>query len=170
MLKFLMLLLFPTLLFGNENLWTKYEVNEKFNLEFKIHEENLHVRMSGATTGWIAVGFEPTKMMKDANIIIGYVSENETILEDHFSHSFTSHKSDILLGGVNNVTLVDSLEEKDVTFIEFSIPLDSGDEFDKALIPGEEYKIIFAIGEKDNLKTRHSFRDSIIIRLPENKE
>lgn len=169
MFKFLMLLLLPTALLGNENLWTDYQVGENFSLELKVEEDNLLVRMSSETKGWLAVGFEPTKMMKNANIIIGYVSDNETILEDHFSHSLTGHKSDELLGGENNVTLIDSSEIDGKTVIEFSIPLDSGDEFDKVLIPGEEYKIIFAIGKKDNLKTRHSFRDSAIVLIPENK-
>ncbi|HPF33332.1 MAG TPA: DOMON domain-containing protein, partial [Candidatus Sabulitectum sp.] len=38
-----------------------------------VEGNNLAVQLNGPTTGWVAVGFDPTQMMLNANIIIGYV-------------------------------------------------------------------------------------------------
>ncbi|MCD6121274.1 MAG: hypothetical protein J7K04_05515 [Spirochaetales bacterium] len=44
-------------------------ISKKITLKWKIEEKNLHIIiLSAETEGWLAVGFNPTKKMKDANI------------------------------------------------------------------------------------------------------
>ncbi len=46
--------------------------------------DTLAVELSGPTTGWVAVGFNPTQAMLNGNIIIGYVVASTTTLRDDF--------------------------------------------------------------------------------------
>jgi len=59
----------------------------------------------------------------------------------------------------------EAFESEGNTTFSFSIPLDSGDSFDQALNPGETVKVILAYGNKDDFKTKHSYRRSVEITL-----
>ena len=130
-----------------------------------VQEETLYVKLSAPTKGWIAVGFEPSKMMKDADIIIGYVKGTDIVIEDHFGFRPTSHRPDEEIGGTNDVTILGGTEDNGSTTLEFSIPLDSMDTFDRRLEKGKRYKVIVAYGKKDNLETYHKKRGSFEITL-----
>ena len=49
-----------------------------------IDEENLNIQVTAQTTGWVAVGFDPSSKIKDANILIGYVAADGAFLRDDF--------------------------------------------------------------------------------------
>jgi hypothetical protein len=123
--------------------------------QWKVEDQSLRVRVAAATTGWIAVGFDPSSRMKDANIIIGYVQEGEVFLSDGYGVGNTSHDSDESLGGSSDVSDVQGSEENGNTFLSFTIPLDSGDEYDRVLEAGNSYRIILATGGQDNFSSYH---------------
>lgn len=125
-------------------------------LEFKIEGEYLHCKLSASTSGWVAVGFNPTQQMKDANFIIGYVDAGNGAIRDDFGVSNTVHESDLSLGGNNNVTLLSSSETGETTRLEFLIQLDSGDSYDRVLEIGESYPLVFAKGNNDDFTSYHS--------------
>ncbi len=55
-----------------------YEITgAKITLEWKIDGPDLEVILTAPTRGWVPVGFDPSSLMKDANLIIGYVKGNE---------------------------------------------------------------------------------------------
>jgi len=51
------------------------------------------------------------------------------------------------------------------TVFEFSIPLDSGNNMYKPLVPGSTYTCRLARSNSDNFTTKHSHKDSITITL-----
>ncbi len=126
-------------------------------------KDNLYVIVSAPTDGWIAVGFEPTRMMKNANIIIGYVKGTEVVIDDQFGIKPTSHKPDTELGGTNDVTILGGSDTGDITTLIFSIPLDSMDTFDRKIEKGNEYTILVAYGTRDNLTSYHKKRGKVKI-------
>lgn len=79
--------------------------------DWAVQGDTLFIKLSAPTTGWIAVGFEPARMMKDADIIIGAVSEGEVLIEDHFGLKPTSHIRDEEIGGTNDVTILGGSEK-----------------------------------------------------------
>jgi len=128
-------------------------------VQWSVESEKVNITITGETDGWIAFGIEPENKMKDASIYIGYVTEDgEIVLEDHYGNTQISHKSDIQLGGTSDVEIIDGYERNGITSISFKIPLNSGDEYDKSLIPGSQYKIIAAMGRRDDLTSRHTNR------------
>jgi hypothetical protein len=134
--------------------------------QWKVEGENLHVRIAAATTGWVAMGFDPSSRMKDSNIIIGYVENGRVFLRDDFGTGQTSHGADEDLGGSDDITAADGAEEDGQTWLSFTIPLDSGDRYDRALEPGKSYTVNLAAGRNDDFRTYHGTkRAAVSIRL-----
>jgi len=151
-------------------LWGQSAMQEvdsgSMTVSWQVRGESLYIRISAPTAGWVAVGFEPSRMMKDADIYIGYVASDGTaVLEDHFADKLTGHQADTALGGRSDVSRVSGTEQGGVTTLEFLRPLNSGDSRDKALVPGQEYTMITAFGTRDNLTSVHRERGSVRIKL-----
>ena len=134
-------------------------------INWKILKTEIEVTVSAKTTGWIAIGFEPSKMMKDADMILFSVDHGKLIIEDHYGNGLTSQKLDTDLGGRNNVVGIAGSENNGITTGTFRIPLNSGDKYDKKLSVGNTYKLIVAYGKTDNMKSGHSYRGTTKITL-----
>lgn len=130
------------------------------SFEYRVNAEATHLEgiLNGETTGWIAVGFNPTSVMRNANIIIGYVSGGTGFVRDDWGTSNTSHAADTSMGGTSDVLLISSSELDGITSLHFNIPLDSGDQYDGALQIGSSYPIILARGANnaDNYTGMHA--------------
>jgi len=147
--------------------WQEVEV-DGFTLRWATQSGDiLAVELTGPTTGWVAVGFDPVAQMSEANLIIGYVESGTAYLRDDYGVAPTSHAPDTALGGTDNVTINGGDETGGETTIEFSIPLDSGDSYDKALAPGNSYPVILARGPDgaDDFSTYHEFVTSTNIEI-----
>ncbi len=113
-------------------------------------------------TGWVAVGFDPERMMQGADFIIGAVSGEELAIEDHHGHLPTGHRKDehqdILAAG-------GQIAEGALT-LQFVIPLHSGDPDDNTLVPGESYTVLLAYHRSSTSFTvRHTARAAATITL-----
>ena len=127
----------------------------------------LSVKLSAPATGWLSVGFDPTQMMLNANIIIGYVESSNTVLRDDFGWQMTSHKADTTLGGTHDLTVDGGSEAGGTTEIRFTIPMNSGDSYDRELVPGNTYTVIFArrANGEDKFTAPHEVRSSSQIEI-----
>ena len=124
--------------------------------------EHLYVALAADTGGWISVGFDPEGKMQGANFILGYVQDGQTFIQDMFGTKPAgpgSHPSDEDLGGSNDVLEYGGQEKGSLTVIEFKIPLDSGDRYDKPLRSGASYDLILAVGSSDDFDSYHAARD-----------
>ncbi len=140
---------------------------KKMSFAWKVNGDKLEVKLSAKTTGWVAVGFNPTDDMKGANYILGYVKDGKVTLSDDFGDSSTSHKADDKLGGTEDVTLIGGTEEGGKTTIEFTIPLASADANDGKIDVNADSLVLLAYGppERDSFKTKHTFRTELKINL-----
>jgi hypothetical protein len=116
---------------------------------------SLIIRISAPSRGWVAVGFEPTQAMKDANFLIAYVKDGTVYVRDDYGTERGKHAADTQLGGKNDVKAISGNEKDGITEVTFSIPLDSGDVYDKPLLPGNEYLILLAFGKSDSFSAVH---------------
>ncbi len=131
-----------------------------------VDGEILKGKMSAKTGGWVAVGFNPTDKMKDANIVIGYVKDGAGSVADHFGDKATGHSDDVELGGTSDVTLVGASEENGTTTIEFSMPMASADAYDGVLTADGDTLLLLAYGpDRDSFKPRHSYRGTKTVNL-----
>jgi hypothetical protein len=126
----------------------------------------LRVGLVAPGTGFVAIGFDPVRQMEGANFILGYVEDGKAYFRDDFGTEPTVHMADVDRGGVNNIVSSAGAEWTDRTTLEFIIPLDSGDEMDKPLVPGSTYTVLLAYHDlMDGFTTRHSGRGTGEIQL-----
>ena len=160
---------------SDENQDEKQVLNEKgyyqitkmnITLQWRVKGEHLDVIVNAPTTGWVAVGFDPVRRMKGANIVIGFVKDAEVFIRDDYGVARTFHRADEKVGGKDNITDVSGSETGGSTELAFTIPLDSGNPGDKVLVPGKDYTVLLAYGSKDNFTTYHNTRrTSVKIKL-----
>lgn len=138
-------------------------------LEYRILAggETLECKLMGETTGWVAVGFNPTSVMRNANIIIGFVSGGTASIRDDWGTSNTSHSADTSLGGTSDVALIEGMETAGITTLHFTIPLSTADQYDRPMMVGQTYPIILARGSNnaDNYTGMHAGADFAQISL-----
>lgn len=126
----------------------------------------LRVGLVAPGTGYVSIGFDPVRRMEGANFIIGYVEDGVGYFRDDFGTEPTVHMADVDRGGMDHIVSSAGGEWVDRTILEFMIPLDSGDESDKPLTPGNTYTVLLAYHDlQDGFTTRHSRRGSGEIRL-----
>ena len=133
--------------------------------QWKVDGSNLQVVVRAPTQGWVGVGFDPTNLMKDANFIIGYVADGQASFSDQFGTQLTAHASDESLGGQVNVGTPSGTEADGATELSFTIPLDSGDQYDRALAAGQSYDVLLAYGPNDDFEMIHQVRVEVQMQL-----
>ena len=145
----------------------KYKIPAK-NIDFywTLETDRIHIKLSGKTTSWVGIGFDPEKAMSGANIIIGAVKKGKFRVEDHYADRKTGHASDEKLGGESNVLNPSGEEVDGVTTITFTLLLELNDKYDKSISPNGFTRIMLATGTgKDSFKTRHPFRSIYEVNL-----
>ncbi|WP_297510324.1 DOMON domain-containing protein [Thermococcus sp.] len=129
----------------------------KFTVYWRNDDEYLYMALKGKTTGWVAIGFEPSTAMKDADMIIGWVKDGKATVVDAYSTGlYGPHPPDEKLGGSNDILEYSGKEENGYTVIEFKRKLNTGDKYDKAFKPGQEIKFIFAMADADDFTAKHN--------------
>lgn len=153
----LITLLVVSLTLFAENPWQQVST-AGVTLRYRISTDGtqLENQVSAATTGWVSVGFRPTTVMRDADFIIGYVTGTTASVRDDWGTGTQTHASDVSLGGVSNLTAVSGTQVGSTTTINFTIPLNSGDQYDRIMTTGVSYPIILALGDNDSYTSQHS--------------
>ncbi len=142
-------------------------VTEDVELRWRIDGSEIEFHVGGATTGWVAIGFNPSQAMADADYIIGYVSGTDVMVRDDFGVGMFAHNADTAIGGNDDLTLIDGEESDGFTRLRLRRPLAAGDEYDQALAAGDDIEVIWALGPDgaDNFSSHHKARGSFTIRL-----
>jgi hypothetical protein len=157
MKKFLFLML--TMSLSTSFLSAQQRVEEKgFDLKWETQGDKLVLTLKAETKGWIAFGIDAESVMKDANIIILWVDDKTGIAmaEDHYGTGRFAHKSDIELGGTQDFQVLSGTQTDTHTEVTFTIPLDSGDEYDKPLERGKTYRLLLASNKSDKISSKHN--------------
>ena len=158
----LVLLLLPSVLLA-----APFSITEgQMRFSWEIKGDTLEATMTAPTTSWVGVGFNPSRAMKDANYVLGYVKDGKPKVTDHFGKGLRQHAKDTKLGGKTNVTLISGEETATGTTITFAIPLDSGDAKDTKLDPAKPTVLLMAYGSgRDTFRSKHSWRGQVRVNL-----
>ena len=137
-----------------------------FEIDWSNDEQTLRVGLISPGTGYLAIGFDPVSRMEGANFILGAVVDGRAVVRDDFGTGPVAHSPDTANGGTNDILEAAGCEANGRTYLEFVIPLDSGDPMDKPLVPGKTYKVIIAYHEtNDDFSAWHSRRGSGSVTL-----
>lgn len=128
-------------------------------LEWKLNQDTIQIRVAANTDGWVAVGFNPSSRMKDANIVMGYVKNGKVSIADHYGTAERQHEEDTKAGGQTNVDNISGKEANGITEIAFAMPLNSGDGKDQPILADQDNIVLLAYGAgRDSFRTKHVFR------------
>ncbi len=132
---------------------------KNMDVAWTLDGDKIHFDLSAKTTGWVAVGIDPEKAMMGANIIIGAVKKGKVRIQDHYADKKRAHKKDKKLGGKSHVMNPKGSESGGMTRISFTIPLDSGEKWDKPIKTDGMTRVMFAYGSgRDSFSAGHKFR------------
>ncbi len=131
-----------------------------FELSWSTDDLYLYMGMKAKTAGWVAVGFDPSSQMKDADIVQGFIKDGVLSIADQYSTGqFGPHPADTQQGGTDDILAAAGGSDGGFTTIEFKRRLDTGDKFDKQLGKGA-HKIIWAYGSDLQFTLKHTARGS----------
>jgi len=134
-----------------------------FQVYWEIEGDTLSMALVVKSAGWVAIGFSPTVKMKDADMVIGWVTrEGAVTILDAYSTAETgnNHPTDTDLGGSDDLLTKTGSRPLAWTTLEFSRKLSTGDLYD-AVIPAEgNIPVIWAYGANDNWGNVHLVRGS----------
>jgi len=145
----------------------RVEIDTNWGVAWQFLEEEIEFTMWAPTTGWISIGFNPSRSMRDAAYILAYVDNGEVAIREDFGTGNTSHRADTSLGGAEQVRATAFREEGGTTYITFVLPLDSGDEYDAVFTPGGTYTLLaaYAGNGSKNFTSPHRTRKALQITL-----
>lgn len=127
-----------------------------FVVYWKNDAQYLYMAMKAKTLGWIAVGFEPTDWMKDADIVLGYANDGNVTVQDQYSTgNYGPHVPDTDLGGTNDILDYGGRNENGYTSIEFKRKMDTGDKYDKPFVPGQAVPMIWSLSDSNSTEVKH---------------
>ena len=127
---------------------------------------NAEVTVSAAYKGWVAVGFDPSSRMKDADFKIGYVKDGVAYARDDFGVSAIGHKEDATIGGKNDLVSFSGTEKDGITTMTFVFPLASGDAKDTPLVSGKTHTVILGASRSDSFTGMHAKVGKVSITMP----
>jgi hypothetical protein len=123
-----------------------------------INDTKIHFAMTAKTRGWISFGVKPSMAMKDADMIFGWVDDdgNVSIIDCYSTDFYGPHPEDSDLGGTFDILAYGGSEKGGWTTIEFERNISSTDKYDHTFPSSGFFKIIWAIGDKDEFHSLHN--------------
>ncbi len=144
--------------------WKMVQI-EDVTFSWLVMEDSFRFTVTAPTTGWVAAGFGGGPAMKDAAIVIGYAEGGEQYVRDDHGTSPVTHVPDIDLDGSGDLTDAQVHESDGETQLSFVMPMESEDDLDPSLSPGETIRVIVAYGNNDSFTGRHTAAHSAEIEL-----
>jgi hypothetical protein len=131
--------------------------NGNYRLSWSLKEDVIEIKILAKTTGWIAIGFDPSEKMKDADMIIGYLDANgQPKVVDSYSVGLKGpHPEDISLGGTSDILSSSITQKNGWSTMSFQRKLATGDKFDKDIPINQSVKVIWSYGATADIKTYH---------------
>lgn len=136
-------------------------------LFWEVKGDEIIFTLQGKTTGWVAVGFDPSRAMLDAQYILAFVKDGVVMIRDDYGNGMFTHAPDTSAGGVDNVRLISGKETDEWTEVVFAIPRNSGDPYDVPLTSERDHTVIIAYGPsgRDDFSSKHVFKKSFTARF-----
>jgi hypothetical protein len=139
----------------------EYKYSDDFDgytLNWSNDSQFVYIAMKAETGGCVSVAFRPETMMKNADIVTGYIENSTAFIVDMFSTgNFGPHPPDSELGGTEDVIEFGGIEQEGFTIIEFKRPLKTEDDYDNDLVKGTN-TIIWAYSTSDDPYAKHISR------------
>jgi len=134
--------------------------DDLFHLLWTIEGDTIHLAIEARTTGWIALGLEPTVIMQDADMIIGWWnSTTDFQVVDAFSTGQTGpHPPDTEIGGSYDILTWLASQSGGWTRVELTRKLATGDHRDHAIRTDGTMSVMWAVSDTREYEAKHAQR------------
>lgn len=113
-------------------------------------QTEIEIVLYSKRTGWVGLGIG--KNMRQADIVIGSVSQSQVTVNDYWSTANVAPSRDVILGGTNDILAFVGQEVDGETIIKYRRKIDTGDEqFDKKIENRAQDCILAYHSTSDNL-------------------
>jgi hypothetical protein len=119
------------------------------DLYWTIANDKIYFGLRSAAKGWLALGLDPTQGMKGADIIFGFVKDDQATVLDEYAPSISSHVPDTDLGGQDDLLQRAGREDSQGTTIEWVRRLLTGDLKDRSITAGR-HVVMLAYSPSDD--------------------
>ncbi len=138
-------------------------------VDWLVSENELQLKVKAQTNGWVGIGFNPSKGMKDAWFVLGSLKDGKvTVSEDHGTTE-TAHRSVADLEGTASVQNASGSNANNETEIRFSMPLAPPGSLDKPIVTDADMNVLIAYGDTIALQQIHKFRAKLKVNLSSGK-
>jgi len=141
--------------------------NGNFRLLWKIESDKAFMAIDAKSPGWVAVGFQPTFAMANADMIFGIVDASGKVqaIDAWSTGIFGPHPPDINQGGHDNILASAGKRTADRVVFEFSRLLNTGDKLDKIIPAAGNFKIIWSYGSDFQFNNKHINKGSATLSM-----
>lgn len=138
-----------------------------FHLYWEFQGDKVFMAIVAKTPGWVAIGFEPTTVMANSDMIFGLVGEpgNVQAIDAWSTGMFGPHPPDVNQGGSSSILSFAGTRTGDTVVFEFSRLLNTGDKFDKVIPVSGNFKVIWAYGPNLQFTSKHSKAGSAVLKM-----
>lgn len=130
------------------------------------HKKGLiHFSMEAPTDGWVTIGFNESKNISGAYLLMGHVINDIPEVVEYYTISPANYKPIIKLGVPPQVREITGNQSAQKTVLSFALPVDSKLKYTKNLGKGNEYNMIIAYSQEDDFQHHSIMRTSIKVKL-----
>lgn len=129
-----------------------------FKLLWRIVGERIFMAIDSEAKGWVSIGFEPTKIMANSDMVFGFVETSGSVkaVDAWSTGMFGPHPADVDQGGKDSILSFAGLRTGNRVVFEFSRDLVTGDKYDKPIPAKGALKIIWAYSQSMGFNAKHS--------------
>lgn len=134
--------------------------DDLFHLLWTVEGDTIHLAIEARTTGWIALGLEPTVLMQDADMIIGWWNSSADFqVVDAYSTGQTGpHPPDTEISGSYDILTWLASQSGGWTRVELTRKLDTGDVRDHAIRTDGTMRVMWAVSDSREYEAKHAQR------------
>ncbi len=138
-----------------------------FRILWQIEGETIFMALEAKSPGWIAVGFEPSNVMANSDMIFGLVGEGKDVqaVDAWSTGLFGPHPPDMDQGGKSSILSYAGVRNNGTVVFEFSRLLNTGDKFDKVIPKTGPFKVIWAHSSSLKFNASHRSAGSVTLSM-----
>jgi len=138
-----------------------------FRVLWQVSDDRLFMAIDSSASGWVSVGFDPSSVMANSDMIFGMVPAEGTVqaIDAWSTGMFGPHPPDTNQGGKADILSFAGRRSGGRVVFEFSRLLNTGDKYDKVIPADGKIKLIWAYGSSLSFTAKHSKAGSDTITM-----
>lgn len=142
-----------------------------FRLLWRFEGDRIHMAIDAKASGWVSVGFEPTSVMANSDMIFGILGKDGKLqsVDAWSTGMFGPHPPDTNQGGKDDLLSSAAVRTGDRVVFEFARLLSTGDKFDKPIPRTGKFKVIWAYSSSLSFTAKHQKAGSVILDMGASK-